>query len=896
MSLFIGLKFVKVKFLLPCFFFNLFFFQLSFSQTISGIVSNEKGEKIENVYVSIRKASSPDIISQYAITADNGLYEIDLKSPLDSIVVYVSAIDHEPQQKYLFNVRDRRKHTVDFHLAERTTELKEVIIEHKQPVVVRNDTVTYDPNAFKDGTERVIEDLLKKLPGIKVGENGEIKYKGKSIKKFLVDGDDLFDSEYTIGSRNINVEMVEQVQAVENFIDNPLLKDLIESDDAALNIVLKKGKTDLSGNAELGYGIKDKYDASVTGLAINSQIKGFGIASYNNIGDNPTPYDFSSDIVSVGQNADKRYLSPQLLRQGNFYSELEDKYHRINDNLYINSNFLYKFSSKTKFRVGFGFYDDRLKRTNVSRSEYSVNNESFVVNEVEKINKEPRLYNGNLQILHKLSDSQTLEYLGKINYEDINYFSNSVNNEFLQSNFINTANFFTKHNLNYTKRLNENSAFISTAQYSKSRAPQRFLLTPGIVLNEQSDIVQSDQSSKFDKDYITADAEYYANLEENIRWQFGAGYRQSRTNFGSRLLGVNAGNETVNYPNFQNDVKYNVSVPYLSTGFGYSENKFYAGASVSAQYFHFMRSDNYASARTTENELLFVPNLNLKYKFSKKSGLTASYSYSQTAPREENMLEGIVMTNYRNFINNEIDIRFLKTHTYILGYRFNDFYKLTSFNVLFSHNVRKNNYSFKTTLDPYVSTYTSFLLDAAMRDYGININAEKYIHLIRTTWQLNASYSVAQSKNVVNQSDLRDIQSHVAFLDLTGRTGLRGAVNFENKTSLMHVTSYAEGSPANDYSALTNSFKAILKIGQNLKANASLSYISPDTSIDNNYWFLDSEVKLTSKNKKINYSLIARNLTNNKEFTTIFVSDYSRAMSSHNLIQRFLLLKIGFTF
>lgn len=869
---------------------------MSFSQTISGTVFNPNHEWVENVYVSIRKASSPGIIYQYSITDNDGFYEIDLKSPLDSIVVYVSAIDHEPQQKYLFNVQNRKKHTMDFYLEERTTELKEVIIEHKQSVVVRNDTVTYDPDAFKDGTERVIEDLLKKLPGIKVAENGEIKYKGKSIKKFLLDGDDLFDSEYTIGSRNINVEMVEQVQAVENFIDNPLLKDLVENDDAALNIVLKKGKTDLSGNAELGYGIKDKYDASVTGLAINARIKGFGIASYNNIGDNPTPYDFSSDIVSVSQNADKRYLSPQLLRQGNFYSELEDKYHRVNNNLYINSNFLYKFSSRTKFRVGFGLYDDRLKRTNVSSSEYSVDNESFVVKEVEKINKKPRLYNANLQVLHKISESQSLEYLGKINYENIDYFSNSVNIQLLQSNFVNTANFFTKHNLNFTKRLNENSAFISTAQYSKSRAPQHFQLSPGIVLNEQSNIVGSDQSSKFEKEYITADADYFLNWRQNIRWQFGAGYRESKTKFYSRLIGITDSNETVAYQNFQNDVNYNVCVPYIGTGFGYSKNKFYLGAALSAQYFYLMRDDKSEINKITESELIFVPNLNLKYKFSKKAALTASYSYSQTAPREENMFEGIVMTNYRNFVSNEIDIRFLKTHSYTLGYGFNDFYKLTSFNLSLTHNVRKNNYSFKTIVEPYASTFTSFLLDVPTRDYGININAEKYIHFMRTTWQLNANYSIAQSKNFVNESNLRDIQSNVAFLDLTGRTGLRGVLNFENKISFMHVTSYADGTSANYYSALTNSFRTILKIGRNLKANAGMNYISPDTSVDNNYWFLDSEVRVTSKNKKMEYSLIARNITNNKEFSTISVSDYSRSTASHNLIERFLLLKVAFSF
>lgn len=58
-------------------------------------------------------------------------------------------------------------------------------MESKQPIRIKNDTTTYNPDAFKDGTERVVEDLIKKLPGMSVEENGEIKFKGKSIKNFF---------------------------------------------------------------------------------------------------------------------------------------------------------------------------------------------------------------------------------------------------------------------------------------------------------------------------------------------------------------------------------------------------------------------------------------------------------------------------------------------------------------------------------------------------------------------------------------------------------------------------------------------------------------------------------------------------------------------------------------
>lgn len=82
----------------------------------------------------------------------------------------------------------------------------------------------------------------------------------------------------------------------------------------------------------------------------------------------------------------------------------------------------------------------------------------------------------------------------------------------------------------------------------------------------------------------------------------------------------------------------------------------------------------------------------------------------------------------------------------------------------------------------------------------------------------------------------------------------------------------------------------------NLKANAILNFISPNLSENNNYWFLDTELRFTSKNKKIDYTLTGRNLTNNKRVQSVSISDYSKTISSHNLIERYILFSVDFRF
>lgn len=872
------------------------FFSLSIkAQIIQGTVSTNS-EAVPFVSVLLKKTSSPDLIYQFTTTNEKGFYEINLKSPLDSLIIEISTVSYEPQLIKIGNLQQKTKHNFDFDLNVRVTELKEVIIESKQPIKVKNDTVTYDPNAFKDGTERVIEDLIKKLPGMKVEENGEIKFKGKSIKKFLLDGDDLFDANYKIGSKNISVEMVDKVQALENFNENPLLKGLVDSEDVAINLVLKKGKTDFSGNAQIAYGIEDKYDINATNLVVNKKLKGFAIASYNNVGNNNSPYDFDSGILSLEQMRDDKYLTPQLLSQGNFYSQLDDKFHRINRNLYASINALYKINSKTTSKINLGIYDDRLKRTNSSFSKFTINNEDLQISELENIVKKPRLYNANLQLLHKASDSLTIEYLGKINYEEIDYKSKSINNQVSQENAVNTTNFFTKQNLNLTKRIDERSALTATALYSKNRAPQNYILSPGLLIEDvDAQIIGNNQFSKFDKQTFKLAAEYFIK-KENSKLQFATGFNSVNNTFRSALSSISDNGQEMLSSDFQNNLDYNFQMPFFGAGFSYAKNNFQFASSLVSQYYFFDLTDEIRTTEHQENNFILAPNLKFQYKFNKKASILATYSYNEISPNEKNIFNGIVLTGYRNFENNDVDLRFLKTNSYVLSYNYYNFYELTSFSISLNHNNRENNYFSRNQINPNTTISTSFLLDTGNKDYSLSINGEKYVHFLRTTFQANTNYFISQSQNIVNNSGLRSVESRSLFLNLTGRTGFKGNLNFENKISFTNNRFLLDGTSQNNFSSLKNSFKAIFKVKENLKANAVLSFISSDLSVNNNYWFLDTELRFTSKNKKFDYTIIGRNLTNNTTFETVSISDYSRSTSSHNLINRFVLASIGFNF
>lgn len=876
----------------------LFGFSNSFSQTIQGTVLYD-GKAVPFVNVIIKKSSSSNIIYQYSTTDKKGFYAILLKSPLDSLTIEISDFTYEPQQKSIHGVQNKSLTiVVDFQLEDRITELKEIVIKDKvRPIKVKNDTTIYNPEKFKDGSERVVEDLLKKLPGIKVGENGEIKFNGKPIKKMLLDGDDLFDSQYTIGSRNINVDMLDKIEAIENFNENPLLKGLKDDEEVALNLKLKKGKIDFSGNATIGYGYQERHNYNASGILVNSKIKAFGISSYNNIGTNNSPYDFQSQVISVENNADDEFLAKEIINDGGFYSQLDEKFHRINSNFYTTLNTLYKFSEKITAKLNLGLYRDKLSRENADETFFNTNQEIFAISQRENIQKSPTLFNANVFLSSKGNKTSQLEYLGKFKYQEVDFTSNSINNDLAQRNDVFSKKWFTKHDFNFSKRINENSALTTSITFSKSFAPQDYINSPGIAIDENNNqnIISNNQFSRFDKDILNAKATYL-NKFKDFKIQVKANYLFESNQLNSSLNTLDESYEDYTSSEFQNNQDYIIKIPSLDGNLIYHKNKFGLNFGIGFRYFDMVLENKISKNFLAKNDLIITPNLKLLYEFSKKSRLLFSYIYNQNTPEENNLFEGVIQTGFRSFQNNEVSLEYLKVHRYNLNFTFNDLFNLTRFSIGLSHNQRKNNYFMKALINNDISVFNSFLLHSGNKDYGLNISGEKYIHFLRTTFEVASNYSISFDKNIVNNSDLRDIESRNLMIELTARKGGRSKLFLENRLSYMHNSFLLRNISKNNFSSFGDALKAVYRLTDNFKVATTLNYIIPDLSISNNYYFLDSEITFTSKNKKFDYSIIGRNLTNNKKFETISISDYSSSVSSHNLIKRFLMASVSFKF
>ena len=141
-----------------------------------------------------------------------------------------------------------------FKMKEQVQEIKEVEVK-PEAFHIKGDTISYSVVGLREKQDRTIEDVISRVPGIRVTTSGTILYRDKAINKFYVDGKDMAGGNYAMVSRNLSADKVDSVQVLENHQPVNALRGKTFSDAAALNLVLKEGaKMHWTGTAELGTG------------------------------------------------------------------------------------------------------------------------------------------------------------------------------------------------------------------------------------------------------------------------------------------------------------------------------------------------------------------------------------------------------------------------------------------------------------------------------------------------------------------------------------------------------------------------------------------------------------------------------------------------------------------
>lgn len=227
--------------------------------------------------VSVRLLQQKDSAYVSGTTGNNeGLFRFN-PVPGGNYIVQFSFLGYQTQYVNIstksvrsqYNMGEILMNTGDVVLAEAT------VVGKAPEVVVKEDTVEFNADSYKTQPSAVVEDLLKRLPGVEVDENGKITANGKEVTKILLDGKEFFSDDPKVASKNIPVEMIQKLQVVDRKSDLARITGVDDGEEeTVINLTIKPGmKQGWFGEIQGGYGYSQVNPNRYQGGAMVNYIK-----------------------------------------------------------------------------------------------------------------------------------------------------------------------------------------------------------------------------------------------------------------------------------------------------------------------------------------------------------------------------------------------------------------------------------------------------------------------------------------------------------------------------------------------------------------------------------------------------------------------------------------------
>ena len=333
---------------------------------ISGTVSNAVKQPLQGVSVTVRSNDSSRILA-FAITGRDGSFRIGpLAASVQGFVLEFRHVGYS-SKKVLINKTELQEF-LRIELAEKPTELKEIVIKRELPVMVRSDTVVFNANSYRDPDVRKVEDLLKKMQGFSVDATGKLSFNGKPVEKVLIDGDDLAADGYRMITKNLSAITIDKVEVINNFSDNRLLRKVVNSDKVGVNLkISSRFKSKLSGSVEGGLAWEERYNADVNGIYITPGSKWLAFGNYNNIARDVSgnaKYYYQEQGGQMNPE-DRAPVGAAVLEEGSFIMPpVGDRYTRDNKDLGVAVMNSWKLGKHTRVNGMIAY--DYLRQANIA--------------------------------------------------------------------------------------------------------------------------------------------------------------------------------------------------------------------------------------------------------------------------------------------------------------------------------------------------------------------------------------------------------------------------------------------------------------------------------------------------------------------------------------------------
>ena len=489
--------------------------------TVSGTLKNKDTKEVLGLStVSVYKAIDTVLIT-YRLSDNQGNFSVNnlpLGVPLRLVATHSGYTTYREE----FTLSDSAPNK-NFGIIDMTTlasNMEEVIVlAERPPVLVRKDTVEFNAASFKTLPNAVVEDLLKKLPGVNVDRDGNITVGGKQVNRILVDGKSFFGSDPKMASRNLPAQTIDKIQVVDDIEELKARGDDNRSQvGKVINLTFKKGyKKGMFGKAYAGAGTDSRYEAGLITNVFKDTLQVSLLGYTNNLN---KPGFTGSDLMQTGgisrssSLAGSRSMSSNNSLTGSNISINGINFGGMSNQGGVSAstgggfNLNHSPSDKRSFYLQYfyGYVDTRAIGATDNKTSFG----DTVLNRIQSSNRSIFSNSHVANVGFKLKPDTLTTWLGEINYTNgvQDNLSNRLQNA--HSNFVSAINSGNVQNnqLNHNQFMKEGVEFTRLSRTKKGR---RFSINQQVQYNDR----KNDYTTLADLDFYYPTA--YDSLMHQLR-------------------------------------------------------------------------------------------------------------------------------------------------------------------------------------------------------------------------------------------------------------------------------------------------------------------------------------------------------------------------------------------
>ncbi|SFG78847.1 TonB-dependent receptor [Pedobacter insulae] len=887
---------MKKQYIVTLLFFLIGVPSLFAQKQIKGKVKDAKGAPIVSANINLKDKEGS--ILSFTRTNAKGEFTLSFTEDTKDITLEATIIGFA---KKIVSVTELNK-TYDLTLEEEQINLKTVVVKNRPSLAVNGDTLSYKTSDFADKQDRSIGDVLKKMPGIEVAENGKITYNGKGISALYQDGDNLLDDKYSIGTKAIPHAAVDKVQVIENDQPIKMLRKNNMSDDVAINLVIKdEAKLKVMGDIKAGLGTPSRFDSEANAMLFKKKIKFINNIKGNNIGIDP-----GNDLTSFNMSDYMRRIDND--KPGSFLSAgaagvptLPQNRSLFNKAGLTNLNNLFKLNKDLQIRANVSYLYDKRNQEYNKFSETYLPEQTIRYTELQENIINPQKFQSKINInsnaeMYYLNNNFIVDYApNKIN-------SNVVINGTGAGQSLSQKTFDISNEFNYRKRLKSENTINLYSYLNRSTQPEVLNIRPGLnedILNNGTPFAGLDQYVKLPSWY-TNNYMSFGLVNGKFTQSYRTGFNLQHQQLNSELYRIQ-NNQTTELISSEmtNNLEWLKGKVYIDGSYEYSGEKLKTSLSLPLSYQSISYNDPSKGVDKKLNKVFLNPSFSAKYQTSPENYVSANYSFRNELGGLDDVYTGTILKNYRSLFANNAPISERKTHGMGAAFNFRRAMQMFFFNAGINYSNTTLNTISSFTLSNNIQQRVVLPLENHVKSLSGQANASKYLFSLRSTINAGFSYTNSQFDQLQNNRLLPFDSKTMAY-----KAGIDSKITNFMTWSYTANYSVTANRLVNANAVKTNyqqirqqsnltftAFKSVF-----MKISAEHMYTKQSSQSDLSYLFADFNMRYKFTKLKTDLEFGVTNLANIKKFEAINISANALTNGTYYIPGRVAMLKATFNY